>query len=85
MKLSFILGAAIGYVLGSRAGRERYEHLVAIGRRVVGSQTVQATAGVLQAQLHEFTDRTRQRVATGSTARRLHLAPQSAVNGHSSR
>jgi hypothetical protein len=85
MKFSFILGAAIGYLLGSRAGRERYEQLVAIGRRIAGSQTVQATAGVLQAQLHEFTEHTRQRVTTGATARRLHLAPQSAANGHSSR
>ncbi|HJQ00325.1 MAG TPA: hypothetical protein VJ851_01885 [Jatrophihabitans sp.] len=82
MKFSFILGAAIGYVLGSRAGRERYEELVAIGRRVAGSQTVQSTAGVLQAQLHEFTGRTRERVTTGATARRLHLAPH-AANGHS--
>jgi hypothetical protein len=84
MKLSFILGAAIGYLLGSRAGRQRYEDLVAIGRRVAGSQTVQATAGVLQAQLHEVTGRTRRRVATGSAARRQHLAPQNAANGHSS-
>jgi hypothetical protein len=83
MKLSFILGAAVGYLLGSRAGRERYEQLVATGRRVVGSQTVQATAGVLQAQLHELTGRTRERVTTGATARRLHLAPQTAANGHS--
>ena len=59
MKLSFLLGAAVGYLLGSRAGRERYEHLVAIGRRVVGSQTVQATAGVVEAQLNEFIGRVR--------------------------
>ena len=59
MKFSFVLGAAAGYLLGSRAGRERYEDLVAIGRRVVGSQTVQATAGVVQAQLHELTGRVR--------------------------
>jgi hypothetical protein len=59
MKLSFVVGAAAGYLLGSRAGRERYEDLVAIGRRVVGSQTVQATAGVVQAQLHELTGRVR--------------------------
>ena len=59
MKLSFLLGAAVGYLLGSRAGRERYEHLVAIGRRVVGSQTVQATAGVVEAQLHELIGRVR--------------------------
>jgi len=59
MKFSFVLGAAVGYLLGSRAGRERYEHLVAIGRRVIGSQTVQATAGVVEAQLHELLGRVR--------------------------
>jgi hypothetical protein len=32
---------------------------VAIGRRVVGSQTVQATAGVVEAQLHELIGRVR--------------------------
>jgi hypothetical protein len=76
MKLSFIVGAAAGYLLGSRAGRERYEDLVAIGRRVVGSQTVQATAGVVQAQLYELTGRTRRA--------RGHAAPPSVVNGHHS-
>lgn len=49
MKLLF--GVAIGYVLGTKAGRERYESIVRLGRRVAGSQTVQSTAGVLQSQL----------------------------------
>ncbi len=51
MKLSHLAFAAIGYTLGARAGQERYEQIVRLGRRVVGSQTVQATAGVVQAQL----------------------------------
>ena len=42
---------AIGYVLGTKAGRERYEAIVRVTRRVAGSQTVQSTAGVLQSQL----------------------------------
>ena len=49
MKLLF--GVAIGYVLGTKAGRERYESIVRLGRRVAGRQTVQSTAGVLQSQL----------------------------------
>jgi hypothetical protein len=57
MKLSFLLGAAIGYVLGARAGRERYESIVKFGRQVVGSQTVQSSAGVLQAQVDELRHR----------------------------
>jgi hypothetical protein len=51
MKLSFVVGAAVGYVLGARAGRERYETIVRFARKVVGSQTVQSTAGVLQARV----------------------------------
>ena len=77
MRLSFLLGVGVGYVLGSRAGRERYEDIVAIARRVAGSQTVQATAGVVQAQLQELTDQARQR---------LHGRPSgvpASVNGHS--
>ena len=57
MKLSFLLGAAIGYVLGARAGREKYESIVKFGRQVVGSQTVQSSAGVLQAQVDELRHR----------------------------
>jgi hypothetical protein len=60
MKLSFLLGAATGYVLGARAGRERYEAIVRVSRRVGGSQTVQSAAGVLQAQLDEVTTKVRQ-------------------------
>ncbi len=51
MKLSFLVGGAVGYVLGAKAGQERYEQIVALARRVAGSQTVQATAGVVQGQL----------------------------------
>jgi uncharacterized protein YunC (DUF1805 family) len=72
MKPPFLLGLLVGYVLGTRAGRERYEDLVAIARRVAGSQTVQATAGVLQAQVHEL---------TGQARARLGSAPATA-NGH---
>jgi hypothetical protein len=63
MKLSFLLGGAVGYVLGARAGRERYESIVRVGRRVAGSQTIQSAAGVLQAQVEEATRKARSVVA----------------------
>jgi hypothetical protein len=59
MKLTLLLGGAVGYVLGAKAGRERYEAIVRAARRVAGSQTVQATAGVLQAQLDTVAHRAR--------------------------
>jgi len=49
--MKLLIGAAIGYVLGTKAGRERYESIIRVARRVAGNQTIQSTAGVLQAQL----------------------------------
>jgi hypothetical protein len=53
----FLVGAVVGYVLGAKAGRERYEQIVSMGRKVTGSQTMQSTAGVLQAQFTDLTTR----------------------------
>lgn len=33
-KVGFLLGAAVGYVLGTRAGRQQYEKIVGAGRSV---------------------------------------------------
>lgn len=79
MKLSFLIGGAAGYVLGARAGRERYETFVALGRRVAGSQTVQATAGVLRAQVDTAKGHARQTVSS-----KLRGTPvdADATNGH---
>lgn len=63
MKLTLLIGGAVGYVLGAKAGRERYEEIIRVGRRVAGSQTVQATAGVLQAQIDTVAHRARQLIA----------------------
>jgi len=54
MRLSFLLGLGAGYVLGAKAGTERYEQIVAFARKVAGSQTVQSAAGVMQAQFDDL-------------------------------
>ena len=59
MKLSFVVGAAVGYVLGAKAGRQRYEQIVSAARKLSGSQTVQSTAGVLQGQVSELVSKVR--------------------------
>lgn len=80
MKLSFLFGGAVGYVLGTRAGRERYESIVRLARQVAGSQTIQSTAGVLQAQFDIATHKARQTFTA-----KLHGSPVGhAVNGSGS-
>jgi hypothetical protein len=84
MRLSFLLGAAIGYILGARAGRQRYEDIVAIARRVAGSQTVQSTAGVIQAQASDLTSKAKDRIA--ATLPSLHTSQaESTPVGHNGR
>jgi uncharacterized membrane protein YebE (DUF533 family) len=48
--LSFVTGAAVGYVLGAKAGRERYEQLVRVGH------VTAATAGVAYSAARSATD-----------------------------
>lgn len=82
MKLSNLVYAAAGYVLGARAGRERYEDIVRVSRRVAGSQTVQATAGVVQARFDQLGSHAKRVVATTLTG-----APHASahnVNGYHS-
>jgi hypothetical protein len=49
-KLMFLTGLAAGFVLGSRAGREKYEELRASAKKMWESPSVQEAAGVAQAQ-----------------------------------
>jgi hypothetical protein len=49
-RISFMSGLATGYVLGTRAGRERYEQLKKAARAVADNPAVQQAAGAVQAQ-----------------------------------
>ncbi len=92
MKLPFLIGGAIGYVLGAKAGHERYETIVRAARRIAGSQTVQSTAGVLQARVDFLTQQARTLVAarlgastgsgSGSAAGPRREASQPSNNGY---
>ncbi len=82
MKLSFLVGAAVGYVLGTRAGRERYETIVAWGRKAAGSQTVQSTAGVLRAQVDTVKSQALQTVAARLRGAPVSGAGTGRANGH---
>ncbi|MGL5909172.1 MAG: protoporphyrinogen oxidase, partial [Phycicoccus sp.] len=45
MKVSFIAGVAVGYVLGARAGRQRYEQIRRTSEKVWNSGPVQKQVG----------------------------------------
>src|SRR4051794_20548271 len=59
-KLAVAAGVAAGYVLGSKAGRQRYEEIVSQARKVAGNDTVQSTAGVLQAKGSDLVEKAKQ-------------------------
>jgi hypothetical protein len=62
-KLWFIGGLAAGFVLGARAGREKYEELVLNARKVWDHPTVQEAAGVAQAQANRLYEEGKDRLA----------------------
>jgi hypothetical protein len=66
-KLALAVGFAAGYVLGSKAGRERYEQLVAAGQQFWTNPTVQSTAGVLQAQANDLVTKAKNTVRHDKT------------------
>ncbi|MEU3310481.1 hypothetical protein ACWGSK_13090 [Nocardiopsis sp. NPDC055551] len=49
-RITFVAGLAIGYVLGAKAGRARYEQLTRTARKVADSPLVQEVAGLVGAQ-----------------------------------
>jgi hypothetical protein len=53
-RATFIVGAAVGYVFGTRAGRERYEQLKRAGKRLTESTPVQDTAGSMRSKATEL-------------------------------
>lgn len=52
----FAAGAAVGFVFGTRAGRQTYDDLVAATRKVMEHPTVQEAAGLVQAQAAKLYD-----------------------------
>jgi hypothetical protein len=61
-RLWFLGGLGVGYMLGTRAGRERYDQIVSTARRFWESPTVQEAAGVVQAQATKLYEQGRQAV-----------------------
>jgi hypothetical protein len=53
-KLWFLGGLAAGFVLGARAGREKYEEIMSTARKVKEHPTVQEARGVVQEQANRL-------------------------------
>src|SRR5688500_1123190 len=49
-KLMLLTGFGIGYLYGSKAGRQRYEQIMEQVNRLKENPTFQETAGIIQAQ-----------------------------------
>jgi hypothetical protein len=81
-KLTLAVGFAAGYVLGSRAGRERYEQIVGMSRAFWSNPTVQSTAGVLQAQATDLVQKAKDNELVSKAVHTVKREPTSTVNGH---
>ncbi|WP_406409057.1 YtxH domain-containing protein [Streptomyces sp. NBC_01643] len=53
-RLTFIAGLALGYVIGTRAGRERYEQLKKSARQIAQNPAVRNTAESAAQSSREF-------------------------------
>lgn len=96
-KAAFILGAAVGYVLGTRAGREQFEKIKAGARSAMDHPAVKdkvaqaetAISDVVREQGAKVTDQVasmvKERFANGSSPRPATAdAPEDASNGPTS-
>ena len=70
-KIMFLGGLAAGFVLGARAGREKYEELVIRGRKVLDHPTVQEAAGVAQAQANRLYSEGKDKVSQSKLGEKL--------------
>jgi len=65
-RLSFAAGLAIGFVAGTRAGRERYDQMVQAAKAAKDSPAFQQAAGAIQAQASGLLSSAGQKVADGA-------------------
>ncbi|MEV4637581.1 hypothetical protein AB0J80_09545 [Actinoplanes sp. NPDC049548] len=83
-KLMFITGLAAGFVLGSRAGREKYEEIAANAKKVWEHPTVQEAAGVAQAQANKLYTEGKDKLNQSKLGEKLHSASTSSSSSSTS-
>lgn len=90
-KLTILVSGALGYVLGTRAGRERYEQIKSLATRVKENPTVQekaqqaaetakAQAPIVKDKLTEAAETARSKVGRGSDGADGEFPEESLVN-----
>lgn len=65
-KLVFVVGAAVGYVLGARAGRKRYEQIKSGADKVWNSPTVQKRVEQVQSFVDDHAPDVQAKVVDGA-------------------
>ena len=73
-RIVFFAGLGIGFIIGTRAGRERYEQMRRLARKVADNPSVQQAAGVLQAQAAGYAKTAGGKVADRAGAARAKAA-----------
>lgn len=69
-KLTIAAGFAAGYLLGARAGRQRYEQLVTTARSVVSNPKVQQTSDTISHQASDLMTKAKDKVTDKVSSRR---------------
>ena len=64
IKATFLAGLAVGFAVGARAGRERYEQMVKIARKTAENPTVQKAARAAGQKAAELGKAAKDRAAT---------------------
>lgn len=80
-KFSFLLGLGVGYVLGSKAGRQRYEQLLRSWRRVRDNPSVQEAAGLVQARAENVVGAVKSRIGSETPDRLTAAGYPGRLNG----
>ncbi|MBG0565665.1 hypothetical protein [Actinoplanes aureus] len=83
-KLMFLTGLAAGFVLGSRAGREKYEEIRANAQKVWQHPTVQEAAGVAQAQANKLYTEGKDKLQSSKLGEKLQTTDTSSSSTKSS-
>jgi hypothetical protein len=77
-RMTFVAGLAIGFVAGTRAGRERYDQMVKFARSTAENPAVQQAAAAVQAQATDFVSSAAKKVGGGLQEHVPHLAHSAA-------